>query len=387
MKRLFYLSIVFILSIYFVSPSISATIEDLEKKIDILADEIDEMKMGPELDQEKKIHFHGYGELHYNAQENGINEMDLHRLVLGMSYDFNDWIKLHTEVDYEHGFTEPEVEFAFVDFLFSDMFNVKAGYLLMPFGYLNEFHEPPLFYSVERPYVQKYLIPTTWGEGGVGIYGSLSERLKYQLYAVSSLDAGKFRDIDGIRKGRGKAAEAKSQDIAGILRLSYAAFSGLNVGGSFYTGNAAQDNATLDSANVTMFEGDFQFKKFGIELTGLYTQTNIDEAGKISALTGMTVGEKQIGWYLEGAYHLLDFINPGAEDDVVAFVRHEEFNTQDKVASGFTADPKYDRQVTTIGASYMPIPDIALKIDYELWDDASSVERSDQLNLGVAWMF
>lgn len=365
----------------------SATIEELEKKIDVLADEIDEIKMGTGLDQGKKIHFHGYGEMHYNAPEKGTNEMDLHRLVLGMSYDYNDWIKLHAEIDYEHSFTEPEVEFAYIDFLFSDVFNVKTGYLLMPFGYLNEFHEPPLFYSVERPYVQKYLIPTTWGEGGVGIYGSIFDGLKYQLYAVSSLDAGKFSDKDGIRKGRGKIAEAKSEDIAGILRLSYTAFPGLNIGGSFYTGNAAQDNPTLDSANVTMFEGDFQFQKFGFELIGLYTQTNVDEAGQISSIAGKAIGEKQKGWYLEGAYHLLDLINPGTEHDVVVFVRHEEFNTQDKVASGFTADPKYDRQVTTIGASYLPIPDIALKIDYEIWDDASSVDRSDQLNLGVAWMF
>lgn len=362
------------------------SLEEMEKKIDILTDEIEDMKMG--LGGEKKrVHFHGYGEMHYNVPEDGVNKMDLHRIVFGISYDFNDWISLHSEFDFEHSFNEPEVEFGYLNFSFSDMFNLRAGFMLMPYGYLNEFHEPPLFYSVERPYTQYYLIPTTWNEGGVGIFGSLFEGLQYQIYAVSTLDANNFTAQKGIRSGRGKLREAKSEDIGGILRMSYVGLPGLKVGGSFYYGNAAQDNVTLDDAVVTMFEGDIQIKKYGFELIGLYTQTDIDEAGKISALTGEAIGERQTGWYVEGAYHLLHLIAPVSDHDVVVFVRHEEFDTQDEVASGFTADPQNDREVTTFGVAYLPAPDVSLKIDYEVWDDASSIERSDQLNLGVTWMF
>ena len=41
--------------------------------------------------------------------------------------------------------------------------------LLVPVGFLNEVHEPPTFYGVERNPVEKNVIPTTWWEGGIGI--------------------------------------------------------------------------------------------------------------------------------------------------------------------------------------------------------------------------
>ena len=81
---------------------------------------------------DESIHFHGYGELHYgNTNKNGsINKMDNHRMVLGWTYRYNDRIRLNVEVDYEHAAKEMELEFAFVDFLISDAFNVRAGTLL-----------------------------------------------------------------------------------------------------------------------------------------------------------------------------------------------------------------------------------------------------------------
>ncbi|KKK73733.1 hypothetical protein LCGC14_2890890, partial [marine sediment metagenome] len=137
-------------------------IKGLEEKIQILAEEVDALKEKQPEGIEKKLHFHGYGELHYNnTSEDGKNDkMDLHRMVLGWTYHFNDWIVLGAEVDFEHSASEMELEYAHLSFLLSDAFNIRIGSMLMPVGYLNEFHEPPLFYSVERPYVHAKIIPT-----------------------------------------------------------------------------------------------------------------------------------------------------------------------------------------------------------------------------------
>ena len=127
-----------------------------------------------------KFHLFGYGELHYNGRVGPAgNEIDFHRLVLGFGYDFNDWLEFRAELDFEHAFQEPELEYAYLDFLIKEYFNVRAGAILVPMGHINQHHEPPLFYSVERPEVYRVLIPTTWQEGGAGFHGKLPGGFDY----------------------------------------------------------------------------------------------------------------------------------------------------------------------------------------------------------------
>lgn len=342
-----------------------------------------------------RLSIHGYGELHYNNPDTGSMvpdsdtpaQMDFHRMVWGLSYQFNDRISLHTEVDFEHAATELELEFAYLDFLIHPAFNVRTGSMLMPVGTLNEFHEPPLFYSVERPYVQAYIIPTTWNEGGAGIFGSPAPGVKYRIYLVSGLDASGFSAGTGIRGGRSKVAEAPSEDLAVVGRVEYVGLPGLQVGISGYTGDAAQGDEALGDAGVTILEADLFYSIYGFEVRGLYAVISIDDAEAISAATGDTIGEELVGMYIEGAYHLLPLILPNTEQDLVVFVRWEQFNTQDKVPSGLTEDPINDRTILTFGASYYPVPEVALKADIERWEDDAPDSTGNRFNLGVAYMF
>ena len=82
---------------------------------------------------EESNHFHGYGELHYgNMNKDGsTNKMDNHRLVLGWTHRYNNRIRLNVEVDLEHAAKEMELEFAFIDFLITDAFNIRAGSMIM----------------------------------------------------------------------------------------------------------------------------------------------------------------------------------------------------------------------------------------------------------------
>ena len=333
------------------------------------------------------ISFHGYGELHYGNANNDSEDanMDNHRLVLGWNYTFNEQIELNVEIDFEHAAKEMELEFAFIDYKITEAFNFRAGTMIMPMGYLNEFHEPPLFYSVERPYVQKYVIPTTWQEGGAGIFGTLPNDLRYRVYIVNSLDATGFKASSGIRSGRHKGAEAPSEDLAVIGRVEYFGTKNLRLGFSGYRGNTAHGNVALGDASVTMIESDVRYMFNNLELTGLLSQILIGDADKISTVTGQDVGESINGSYVEAAYHAGRHFLPN-DKNLVCFVRHELFNTQSEMAAGFTASEKNDRTVTTLGAAYFPISNVALKVDFELWNDAAdnSYERT---NVGLAYMY
>ncbi len=333
--------------------------------------------------EESKIHFHGYGEIHYNdpkiegggfPDETASSTLDFHRLVWGISYDFNDRWSLHNEFDFEHAAKEIELEFAYLEYKSDYPIGFRMGSLQMPVGPLNEYHEPPLFYSVERPYVQKLIIPTSWSAGGVGLFGETETGLRYRLYLVEGLNAAKF-DENGIKEGRQVLFEDENNadKFGGVGRVEYTGVPGLAVGVSYYNAGAVG----IKGAGVALWDVDLRYKMKGFDLALLLAKTKIKEAAAISAATGKTVGAEQMGQYGELAYHLNHLMK--RLPDIVPFFRAERFNTQG-------TDAAFDQKVRTYGLAYYPDPDIAIKIDREQWS-TQGVPSADRTNIGVGFIF
>ena len=373
-----------------------------------------EMEMGE--GQQTKIF--GYGELHYNDWDGKKSvsggrgdvgaQLELHRFVIGIAHDFNDSIVFRGEIDLEHAFREPYVEYAYLEFRLNKALAIRAGSLIMPVGFMNEVHEPPTFYSVERPDVEARVIPTTWPEGGVGVLGNAFPGLRYKIYVVSGLDAQAgfggtanfatgFSAGNGLRGGRNKAADSPAQDKAVVGRLEYTGFPGFKLGASAYRGGA--DQGKIPGADVTVFlwEADAQVRLGGFEARAVYAQIDIDDVAALNTAkkikrvgevvgageTGpsTSIGEEIYGWYAELAYHLIL-----GNHELVPFVRHERFNTQDAVPAGFTANPANDMKVYTGGLAYFPHAQVVAKADYQGREDGTG-NHSRQVNLGVGWMF
>ncbi len=340
------------------------------------------------VEENGKTMFHGYGELHYNNtnKPGSTDMMDNHRFVMGLTHQFSDRVRLNAEVDFEHAAKEMELEFAFVDILLTESFNIRAGSMLMPVGYLNEFHEPPLFYSVERPYVQKNIIPTTWQEGGIGVFGkTMGGDIRYRAYLVSGLNATDFSAGSGIRGGRGNVAESPSNDLALVGRLEYAGIKELRLGASGYSGNSGQGIEGIGDAKVGLWEADARYWFNGLELTGLYTGITVGDTPAIFAKTGQAIGEEMTGGYAEAAYHLgKHFLHDGM--DIVVFGRYERYDTQKSMASGLIANPSNDARISTFGVSFFPISQVALKADVENWETKDG-KSWEQLNVGIGYMY
>jgi len=357
----------------------------------------------------QRLFFHGYGELHYNAPgDGGSSKVDFHRFVWGISYEINEQITLHSEVDFEHAANEMELEFAYLDYEIKEAFNVRAGALLMPVGSLNEFHEPPLFYSVERPLLHTVIIPTSWQEGGIGVYGAPTENFRYRVYLVSGLSGQNFSAKKGVRGGRGKVAGAEKQPLTGeelalVGRFEYSPMLGVSLGTSLYYGGVDQENNISGDPSVGIYEFDGRIRMQGVDFQATYAMVDISDADDINRdrlgdedkdkdgdpdpapLTGNeSVGEKLTGWYAELAYHLGTVLD--TDWDFVPFVRYSKVNTQDKVPGGFTADKANDREVTTLGLAAYPDPQVALKVDFQKFENAAGGD-TDQVNLGVTYMF
>ena len=341
-----------------------------------------------------KLQFHGYGEVHYNnpkidAMSSGAgNELDFHRFVLGWEYEFTENLRVEAELDYEHAAKELELEEAYLEYDVLPALALRVGTLLLPVGPLNEFHEPPLYYSVERPYVERYIIPTTWQENGAGVAGQAAKgRVSYRAYVTVGLDATKITSVGGLHDVSSKGSESKADDLAGVGRLEFAPARGLTLGGSAYYGGADQRTPGLGKVTIAILSADGRFRRAGFDLRAAFDRIRVNGADRVSALVGETIGEVMQGWYAEAAYDILrrDRQENGGRS-LVLFGRREQLDTNERAPAAFPRDPAADREVTTGGIAYYPIEKVAFKADFEHWKDGTDA-KLNRVNLGAAFMF
>ncbi len=345
----------------------------------------------------------GYGEMHANFGEGKTADLfDIHRLVLYLGYDFNEWIKFHSEIELEHAFVssgsggEVSIEQAYVDFLTNPKLNFRVGRILTPLGIINKKHEPPTFNGVERPSFAKFIIPSTWSSDGVGIFGTLAPWLKYELYAVAGLDGSEFSATGGIRGGRIKERPSLHEPAV-TGRFDFYPLAGrdaprdqkLRVGLSSYFGGLDNGNKGSNpgiNGEIFIYSADFEYSICKFDFRGAIAHEIIDGAGDMGSGTASQI----FGWYAEGAYHFWpEAWKKGKleKSDAVVFVRYDVFDTQHKMPSGVSRDPAGDRSEWTIGMNFYPIPNLVLKVDYQIRRDGTGGDLDNLLNVGIGWQF
>jgi hypothetical protein len=339
----------------------------------------------------------GYMELHLNKGQSTDPVLDFHRFVLILTHSFSSRIRFVGELEVEHAFVEGaeesgevELEQAYVDFLIARAFNVRAGMLLVPIGLINERHEPPVFQGVERPFVDTVIIPTTWFEGGAGVYGELGPGLRYRAYVMAPLNALEFSAEDGIREGRQKGSESNIRNPAVAARVEYVGTPNLTLGASVWTGTSNFLAPRID-ATVRIREADVRYKRDRLELRGEFAQVQIGDADRLNLAiqqqTGVSpnVARAMRGFYGETAYRVWA---SGPARDLMAFVRYENFDTQFRMPTGYVPLKEFDRSAWIVGATYYPDPDVAVKIDY-VWqrNQSTVVKAPNSFNVGIGWWF
>ena len=346
--------------------------------------------------------FGGYGELTLNVTSNGSSVIDLRRVVFYFGHDFNERIRFYSEIEIEHAVSsandqgEVEIEQAYLDGLLSKRFNLRGGLVLMPVGIINIYHEPPSFNGVDRPDVDRFVIPTTWREPGIGIFGELAEGLRYQLYFVNGLNANHFSAESSIFEGHQEAQLAYAGDYGGVARLDYEPFLGTVIGASAYgatSGNSLR--STVGRVPVWLFEIDARFHRGGWSGRGEFALQLISDAAALNqALLSGTDAQKEAGpvasrsqgAYAELAYDLLRLLAPSSEQSLTAFTRFDYADTQASVPSGLTPRLEFRRFSQMVGLVYRPIPQVALKADFRRhW--LGSGDAYNEFASAITWLF
>lgn len=368
----------------------------------------------------QKFRFGGYGEMaasymdyDWNWKTNvGTNHKNratiaIPRFIMAFDYKFSPKWVLSSEIEFEYGGTgsareiewdeengeyETEIEKGgevaleqfHISYLMSKQINFRFGHMIVPVGLTNAHHEPLNFFGVYRPEGETSLLPSTWHETGVALFGDLGN-FDYELQAVSGLDPQNFRREYWIGKGnQGAFEETQFTHPAFVARVNYngvKTFRGVRLGASFYynetSKNSSKPNRNINNKYpVTIVTVDAQYKSPNNNLIargnivyghlGNSAKLAKTNAGSSSASGYPTtpMGETAVSYAAEVGYNAGSFFH--TETKLYPFVRYEYYNPMQSMEKGSISlrDRRLQKSVITAGLNYYPLPNLVVKADY-----------------------
>lgn len=376
----------------------------------------------------------GYMDMQYRSQRKasieagdgrpGItNNFDQQRFVPFIYADITEHVKVATEIEIEHGVREGSgsqievsLEFAHIDYLVNEKFNLRAGILLLPIGKFNLLHDSPLNDLTDRPLVSQLIIPSTMSETGAGFYGTVYpgriSKVDYELYVTTgpcgyaNNGTPLVSEINGTSAGRQRTcAGHDGADINNgksvVGRLAYSPMLGVEVAGSSYYGNAAP-TGNYNPLSITAVDWTLQRGPFEVigEAAWAYARGNsraiqgntiggFAPGSLLTAIGGnsgmMTPPQRMNGFYIQGNYHFMpEFLSKfspkrfGPGSTFTAVIRYDRVNTNlddTNKTGGFG-----NLEQISFGLNYRPIEDMVIKVSYQYQPMAFNPNTSERIH-------
>jgi opacity protein-like surface antigen len=365
----------------------------------------------------------GYGEIYYSrpSRDTSRTTADLARAVFGIGYRFDNRTEFNSEYEVEHGVTsaddpgEFEVEQFYVDRQLTDQATLRAGLFLLPFGFINEHHEPTNFYGMQRNFVETLIIPSTWREGGLSFHGATDIGVAWSAGVTTGVNLSKWEFAPEfplyttalelanngpapLQATHQELALASARHSSQYVALNYVGVPGLDVGGAVFTGKAEPAPGTAGDSRVTLWEGHARWTPGKFDLQGLYAHgaiSNVAAANLANPGSPNPIPSAFYGYYVQAAYGAWEHgdyrLNP--------FVRWEYYDmgseysgTVPQIPTGtipltdspgdFGVWPQNRDRVWTAGANFYVTPHVVFKADYQWFDINKAFNRLD-LGLGL----
>lgn len=360
---------------------------------------------------------------------------DIPHAVIYISYDFGKGWTMSSEIEFEHtgsggaiekeysegGEWEQEVEKGgeveleqfWIQKSFGSFLNVRAGHIVVPVGLTNAHHEPLNYFTVYRPEGEATILPCTWHDTGISIWGRLGD-FRYEVQMLAGLDAFMFDRENWIQGGAGSPFEFKVANKYGFAaRIDNYTLPGLRVGLSGYYGQAMHNSyphefegedangnkKTYDGAKGRVAIGaiDFTFNRYNWIVRGNADYGYLSNASTISKIKrNLTsnnapykktpVGKNAVAVGIEAGYDVFSQIGKLREDNqkLYLFGRYEYYNSyipaKDQAKYEYTGKNRM-----AFGVNYYPIPQIAVKAEYSKRFFKSQYNNEPSVSLGVAY--
>lgn len=343
----------------------------------------------------------GYGEIAYGRQAHSPHDAqaDMARAVLGWSHRFDDRTRMAAELEVEHAVAsaddkgEVEIEQFYAERQFTDRIGGRAGLFLIPIGFLNEHHEPTQYYGVFRNFVEMSIIPTTWREGGLAVYGGTDFGLAWNVGVTTGFNLANWdpSSNEGHESPLGSIHQelslAAAKDLSGYVSVNYNGVPGFQVGGTYFTGKAGQGvtDFPAQNARVTLWEAHARWQPGPFDFAALYSRATISDTETLNlTFIGQPTPVPQLFW---GGYVQAAWRNAWSYKDyaLTPFTRYEWVNTAASYApvpQGLGVPTTPTEGIWTIGGSFFVTPSIVFKADYQQFKVDSS-RNSYQLGFGL----
>lgn len=372
-----------------------------------------------------------------NSRENR-NTISIPRFVLALDYKFNSKWQLGAEIEIESGGvglekelessengeyeTEMEqggevaIEQFHITRLITPAFNLRAGHLIIPVGLTNAHHEPIHFFGTSRPEGETVIIPSTWHETGLEIFGSIGRgygRFNYQAQIVAGLNPDGFGRDNWISNGKqGLFEEDSFSSPAYVGRIDYHGLKGVRIGLSAYychdvTRNADKPYkyATVGASSVTILSADAQLKNRYLTARGHIIYGNLQHAKGISNINVSNSGnsyhsgsmrqvaQNALSYGIEAGFNLKSLFSKKMMPTIYPFVRYDYYNPQEGGEATQTMDARCQVSKWTAGLNWYALPNLVVKADYTTRQigtrklfTSTKYNSENELAIGVAYV-
>ena len=391
-----------------------------------------------------RLHVGGYGEVamtrnfysdsylryitpdkYRDAKSHG--RFDIPHAVIFIGYDFGKGWSMSSEIEFEHGGTESAVEFEneeggeyeseverggevaleqfWIQKSFMPQLNVRAGMMVVPVGQTNSHHMPTEFFGVYRPEGENTIMPCTWHEIGVSLWGKAGD-WRYELMFIPGLDSERFGSQGWIHDGSASPYEYKIANVyAGAFRVDNTSVKGLRLSLAGYVGNSFRNTMAPTSSEkndgihgtVTIGTFDFRYEGYGFIARGHFDYGHLSDAKHITAfnmnMSSKSPSKKQkvasdaLSTGIEAGYDFVS-LSPklrAANQRLYLFGRYDYYDSMYKMQGGDLDYEWCGRQRVAVGLNYYPIPQIVIKGEYAVGLLDSKYNNEPSISLGVAY--
>lgn len=352
----------------------------------------------------------GYGAINYYHfgrydTDLGIKDkIDAERLNIYGDYRFSNKLKLHTEIEFEHGGTgstmeldvqeefgeyeqeiesggEVKLEQLNIEYNYKPYLNIKAGRLKLLFNIAQKLDDPDEYFTTHRPEMESTIFPLGWYENGIDFFGKFyHNKFSYHFAITNGLDSTGFSSANWVRNGYQNRFEMVNADNFALftnLDFHFGKHKYTYAGISYYYGNTAGNRPKPDldvdafvkiiGLHASIFEYPFRFVSqfvYGdLQNSEIISRRNRNLPSNLG-IKKTPVAKSAIGFSAEVGYDILDWIKKGSTMKLYPFVRYDYYDTMHETSGSINPNKRWEKSVITGGINWFVHPNVILKAQY-----------------------
>lgn len=355
-----------------------------------------------------RFRFGGYGEMLARFMDYGTNrfagsadgasrgygaDVSIPRFVVAFDYKLNSRWLLGVEIELEaggvgsavelesseNGEYETEIEKGgevaleqlHITRLINKCINVRVGHLIVPVGLTNAHHEPINFFGPTRPQAETSLLPSTWHETGMELFGAFGRGFNWHAMIVAGLNANGFDRNEWIIGGTPGYFEVDNFTSPGYVgRLDYSGVKGLRTGLSAYYCHDAGSNADKDHfyssigrIPVWIATWDAQYRSKWVTARANITIGGVGNSAALSDANRMLSNKSPYSRIIPIAKNAFGAgIEVGVNiKKITPYARYEYYNPQFRGEKGQTMDSRLEVSQWQVGLDWFALPNLVVK--------------------------